>query len=59
MKEEIKPSYGIVAILMVGAFVAILTNTLMNNALPAIMKDLKVSASTVQWLSSGFMLVVN
>lgn len=57
MKEEIKPSYGIVAILMVGAFVAILTNTLMNNALPAIMNDLKVSASTVQWLSSGFMLV--
>ncbi len=57
MKKETKPSYGMMAILMTGAFMAILTNTLLNNALPAIMNDLKVSAPTVQWLSSGFMLV--
>lgn len=55
--NETKPSYGIIVILMIGAFVAILNNTLLNNALPVIMKDLRVSASTVQWLSTGFMLV--
>ena len=55
--EETKPSYGLLSILMIGAFVAILNNTLLNNALPAIMKDLGVTASTVQWLTTGFMLV--
>ena len=55
--KETKPSYGLLSILMIGAFVAILNNTLFNIALPAIMKDLGISASTVQWLTTGFMLV--
>ncbi|MFZ7944544.1 DHA2 family efflux MFS transporter permease subunit [Neobacillus sp. 19] len=42
---------------MIGAFIAMLNNTLLNIALPSIMKDLKVEASTVQWLATGFMLV--
>ncbi|WP_141770583.1 DHA2 family efflux MFS transporter permease subunit [Bacillus sp. MUM 116] len=42
---------------MVGAFIAFLNNTLLNIALPSIMKDLAVEASTVQWLTTGFMLV--
>jgi EmrB/QacA subfamily drug resistance transporter len=41
---------------MVGAFIAFLNNTLLNIALPSIMKDLKVEPSTVQWLATGFML---
>jgi len=52
-----RPPYGILAILMIGAFIAMLNNTLLNIALPSIMKDLKVEASTVQWLATGFMLV--
>jgi EmrB/QacA subfamily drug resistance transporter len=42
---------------MIGAFIAFLNNTLLNIALPSIMKDLNVEAATVQWLSTGFMLV--
>ncbi len=57
-KKEINhPPYGIIAILMIGAFIAFLNNTLLNIALPSIMKDLKIETSTVQWLTTGFMLV--
>ncbi|MFJ7974157.1 DHA2 family efflux MFS transporter permease subunit [Peribacillus sp. NPDC096379] len=56
-EKQMKPSYGILAILMTGAFVALLSNTLLNVALPSIMKEFDVSASTVQWLSTGYMLV--
>jgi EmrB/QacA subfamily drug resistance transporter len=52
-----RPPYGILAVLMIGAFIALLNNTLLNIALPSIMKDLQVEPATVQWLSTGFMLV--
>ncbi|WP_108670118.1 DHA2 family efflux MFS transporter permease subunit [Peribacillus acanthi] len=52
-----RPPYGLLAVLMVGAFIAFLNNTLLNIALPSIMNDLKVDAATVQWLSTGYMLV--
>jgi EmrB/QacA subfamily drug resistance transporter len=52
-----RPPYGILAVLMVGAFIAFLNNTLLNIALPSIMVDLKIEASTVQWMTTGFMLV--
>ena len=51
------PPYGIIAVLMIGAFISFLNNTLLNIALPAIMTELEVGASTVQWLTTGFMLV--
>lgn len=57
MTEQKKPPYGIIAILFTGAFVTIFTQTLLNIALPRIMADLEVSASTVQWLVTGYMLV--
>ncbi|MFJ8258352.1 DHA2 family efflux MFS transporter permease subunit [Peribacillus asahii] len=57
MKKTNRPPYGIITILMIGAFIAILNNTLLNIALPSIMEDLDVDASTVQWLATGFMLV--
>ena len=47
-----KPPYLMIAILFVGAFVAFLNNTLLNVALPSIMKDFDVEASTVQWLAT-------
>ncbi|MCM3787788.1 DHA2 family efflux MFS transporter permease subunit [Domibacillus indicus] len=46
-----------IAILFVGAFVSLLNETLLNVALPSIMKEFDVSASAVQWLSTGYMLV--
>ena len=46
----------IIAAVMLGAFVAILNQTLLNVAIPHIMNDLGVSTSTVQWLSTGYML---
>ncbi|ETI68907.1 DHA2 family efflux MFS transporter permease subunit [Neobacillus vireti] len=57
IKETKRPPYGIIAVLMIGAFIAFLNNTLLNIALPSIMKDLKIEPATVQWLTTGFMLV--
>lgn len=57
MKQTNRPPYGIIAVLMIGAFIAFLNNTLLNIALPSIMADLQVEATTVQWLTTGFMLV--
>ncbi|MDP4084155.1 MAG: DHA2 family efflux MFS transporter permease subunit [Bacillota bacterium] len=47
----------VLAAMMLGAFVAILNQTLLNVAIPHIMTDLSISANTVQWLSTGYMLV--
>lgn len=55
--NEKKAPYGILAILMVGAFISILNSTLLNIALPSIQRDLGVETSTVQWLATGYMLV--
>lgn len=52
-----KPPYGMIAVLFVGAFVAFLNNTLLNVALPTIRAEFNVDPSTVQWLTTGFMLV--
>jgi len=52
-----KPPYGILTVLMIGAFIAFLNNTLLNIALPSIMNDLKIGPSTVQWMTTGYMLV--
>lgn len=44
--------------LIIGAFFSILNETLLNIAFPQLMVELKVSASTLQWLATGYMLVV-
>ncbi|MEC0372302.1 MDR family MFS transporter [Paenibacillus chibensis] len=44
--------------LILGAFFSILNETLLNIAFPEFMVELKVSASTLQWLATGYMLVV-
>jgi len=41
-----KPPYAMIAILFVGAFIAFLNNTLLNVALPTIMVEFDVPAST-------------
>ncbi|NYF23362.1 DHA2 family efflux MFS transporter permease subunit [Sporosarcina sp. JAI121] len=52
-----KPPYGMIAILFIGAFVALLNNTLLNVALPTIMVEFDVKPSVVQWLTTGYMLI--
>ncbi|MHA6785027.1 DHA2 family efflux MFS transporter permease subunit [Pseudonocardia saturnea] len=50
---------GLVIGLLVGsAFVMILNETIMSVALPTLIVDLEVSASTAQWLTSGFLLTM-
>lgn len=47
----------VMIMLISGAFVAILNQTLLATALPHIMRDLDLDASVAQWLQSIFMLV--
>jgi len=44
-------------VLLVGAFVAFLNQTLINVALPQMMHHLQISATTADWLTTIFMLV--
>ncbi|MER1987059.1 MAG: DHA2 family efflux MFS transporter permease subunit [Solibacillus sp.] len=53
-----KPPYLMIAVMFIGTFVAFLNNTLLNIALPTIMQDFNIKDyATVQWLSTGYMLV--
>lgn len=47
----------IVAILMVGSFCTVLNQTLLNTAFPTLMRAFDITASDVQWLTTGFLLV--
>ncbi|WP_066187106.1 MULTISPECIES: MDR family MFS transporter [Gracilibacillus] len=47
----------LMVVLISGAFVAILNQTLLGTALPHIMTDLEIDEATAQWLQSIFMLV--
>jgi DHA2 family lincomycin resistance protein-like MFS transporter len=42
----------------VSAFVVILNETIMSVALPRLMEDLDITASSAQWLTTGFMLTM-
>ncbi|MBM7644199.1 EmrB/QacA subfamily drug resistance transporter [Scopulibacillus daqui] len=55
-RMDIKPA-PIIFVLIMGAFVAILNQTLMNVALPKIMNDFNITTSTAQWLTTIYMLV--
>lgn len=45
-------------ILMIGGFMGLFSETALNMALTDIMQDLKISAATVQWLTTGYLLVM-
>ncbi|NJH83610.1 DHA2 family efflux MFS transporter permease subunit [Staphylococcus agnetis] len=47
----------ILVAMVFGMFITILNQTLLNTALPVINTDFNISASTGQWLMTGFMLV--
>ena len=44
--------------LIIGAFFAILNETLLNIALTTLMAEFAISFPTVQWMATGFMLVM-
>ena len=46
-----------IGVLLAGTLLAVLNQTLLSPALPAIMASLSVDATTVQWLTSGYSLV--
>lgn len=47
-----------IGVLVVSAFVMILNETILSVALPHLTGDLGVTATTVQWLTSGFLLTM-
>lgn len=49
-------TFVIASIFLLGAFITFLNSTFMNVALSDIMKDLNISITTAQWLSTGYML---
>lgn len=54
-----QPSANVIIAMLVGsAFVMILNETIMSVALPALIVDLDIAASTAQWLTSGFLLTM-
>ncbi|MBZ2200084.1 MAG: MDR family MFS transporter [Lentilactobacillus hilgardii] len=46
-----------IVFLLIGTFCTILNQTILSTAFPTIMKAFDVSTSTVQWLTTGFLLV--
>ncbi|MBG9916766.1 multidrug MFS transporter [Bacillus sonorensis] len=58
MEHTKKSTFMIIAILIVGNFLALINETVMNVALPKIIEDFGVSANTAQWLSTGYMLMI-
>ncbi|GAF17881.1 LOW QUALITY PROTEIN: multidrug resistance protein [Bacillus sp. JCM 19046] len=58
-REEI-PQFNkkpLIAVLLIGAFVAILNQTLLTTALPHLMTDLEINENEAQWVTTIFMLV--
>ncbi|MCH3921297.1 MAG: multidrug efflux MFS transporter [Limosilactobacillus sp.] len=46
-----------VLVLLIGAFCTVLNQTILSTAFPTLMKTFDISTSTVQWLTTGFMMV--
>ncbi|MBO8441620.1 MAG: multidrug efflux MFS transporter [Firmicutes bacterium] len=46
------------AIGILGVFVCFLPQTLLTTALPSLMKDFNVSVNTIQWLNTGYLLMM-
>ncbi|MEK3790441.1 MDR family MFS transporter [Paenibacillus sp. FSL R7-0204] len=51
-------SGAMLAALLIGAFIAFLNENLLTNTFPGLMREFNVTASTIQWLSTGYMLMI-
>ncbi|UQS82845.1 multidrug efflux MFS transporter [Bombilactobacillus folatiphilus] len=47
----------LIIVLLVGTFCTVLNQTLLSTALPKLMSTFNVSTATVQWLTTGFLMV--
>ncbi|MCQ4638093.1 multidrug efflux MFS transporter [Anaerovorax odorimutans] len=47
----------IIGVMLSGAFIAVLNQTVLSPALPSIMRDMNITAVEGQWLTTAFMLV--
>ena len=56
--DHSKRNTRVIWLLLVASFIVILNETIMNVALRDIMLDLRIEASTAQWLSTAFMLTM-
>lgn len=56
--EKLNPT-RIVTILVISAFIATFNETILNVALSGIMKEMNVTAGTVQWLITAYMIVTS
>ncbi len=55
--DSISRHIPLLTVLMLGLFLAILNQTLLNVALPHMTADFGVTTNTIQWLLTGYMLV--
>jgi len=59
MKE--KPQYNakaIMIVLIMGSFISLFNETILNVAFPTLMVEMQITATTAQWLTTGYVLVV-
>ncbi|WP_066187791.1 MULTISPECIES: DHA2 family efflux MFS transporter permease subunit [Gracilibacillus] len=57
MSVSVEKRGTIVALLLAGAFIAILNQTLMITAIPPIMNEMSITANSAQWLTTIFMMI--
>ncbi|MCM0582501.1 multidrug efflux MFS transporter [Weissella diestrammenae] len=57
MQSLSKRDRGVLYILMAGVFLSFLNQTLMNTALPSIMREFNITTALGQWMTNGYMLV--
>src|SRR5699024_8621247 len=55
----VKNSKMYALVLMIGGFMGLFSETALNMALTDIMEDFQVTAATVQWLTTGYLLVMS
>ena len=58
MIETAPRDYAVLGWLVAAAFVVILNETMMMNAIPRLMVDLSINETSAQWLSTAFMLTM-
>lgn len=56
--ELTSESKRLIALLVMSAFIVMLNETIMSVALPKLMDDLQITATTAQWLTTGFLLTM-
>lgn len=56
-QKQSKQDITVLSILLFGTFLSFLNQTLMNVALPSVMRDFDITAAQGQWLSNGYMLI--